>query len=457
MNREIIVNVTDETVQLWFSNHKSITFKEFSICGFVASTQGEGTHILFSSSIENEVMHSFDYNQLEASFKANYTTINEAIDYFNGLCSKTSSGAIQQYDDLLSFPATGESSTLYIDQSTGTIYEWDGSYNSVGGGGSGSVQTFPNAASFPVTGSEGVFYIALDTDLPYLWTGAIYQVIGATVDEVQSYASSAAFPGVGSVGVWYIAEDTDLVYIWDGALYKQIGVDIDEVQSYSELSAFPVTGELATIYIAEDTDNVYIWDGSSYSQINGGSGASQIDNTVTNADIGSSAEGDFNFGFNPATGELFYEDDSGDWRAVGITDSDTLSGLGINGDEYRISDLWKQRYIFDEEDRGTGGGWTIDEDSPAVQKVVMNTNPTITLGTFAAGKSASGRIVLVQGNGGSPANSRSLTVTGWHHAKDQDAIDISPDTGDDVETVYHWEYMFGKGYIYKQSVSQSPF
>ena len=47
---------------------------------------------------------------------------------------------IEQYINFATFPATGESNILYIDEATATAYYWDGAaYVSVSGGGGGTI------------------------------------------------------------------------------------------------------------------------------------------------------------------------------------------------------------------------------------------------------------------------------------------------------------------------------
>jgi len=89
------------------------------------------------------------------------------------------------YETTSSFPATGSTSVIYVDESTGRLYRWNGAAYSelgpLGGGGSGgsSFELYATESLFPSTGSDTVIYCETDSGRLFRWAGSAgYTEIG---------------------------------------------------------------------------------------------------------------------------------------------------------------------------------------------------------------------------------------------------------------------------------------
>ena len=79
----------------------------------------------------------------------------ENLTLFQQLNKNYIDSKISEYDDYTSFPETGESNTLYINKTTGSIYYWNGEYVNI----NESIVKKSTYLEFPTVGKENVIYI----------------------------------------------------------------------------------------------------------------------------------------------------------------------------------------------------------------------------------------------------------------------------------------------------------
>lgn len=134
-------------------------------------------------------------------------------------------GVVASYPNFASFPATGQQSVIYIDESTNQAYYWDGSsYQLLTSTG---VETYPNFASFPATGMANIIYVDLSVPESYVWDGSVY---------VSLDGGSVAW---GSI-IGTLSAQTDLQAALDAKFDDPTGTTSEYIRGDGSLATFPV-------------------------------------------------------------------------------------------------------------------------------------------------------------------------------------------------------------------------
>ena len=149
---------------IFSSSVKTLSFNVFNIIALYGSTSNK----IYSAGIDPSDTSSAYVNRL-------YDIYGFLIsDVIQGCCPGPTfvGGVVASYPNFASFPATGQQSVIYIDESTNQAYYWDGtSYQLLTSTG---VETYPNFASFPVTGMANIIYVDLSVPESYVWNGSVY-------------------------------------------------------------------------------------------------------------------------------------------------------------------------------------------------------------------------------------------------------------------------------------------
>ena len=134
-------------------------------------------------------------------------------------------GVVASYPNFASFPATGQQSVIYIDESTNQAYYWDGSsYQLLTSTG---VETYPNFASFPATGMANIIYVDLSVPESYVWDGSVY---------VSLDGGSVAW---GSI-IGTLSAQTDLQTALNAKFDDPTGTTSEYIRGDGSLATFPV-------------------------------------------------------------------------------------------------------------------------------------------------------------------------------------------------------------------------
>ena len=149
---------------IFSSSVKTLSFNVFNIIALYGSASNK----IYSAGIDPSDTSSAYVNRL-------YDIYGFLIsDVIQGCCPGPTfvGGVVASYPNFASFPATGQQSVIYIDESTNQAYYWDGtSYQLLTSTG---VETYPNFASFPVTGMANIIYVDLSVPESYVWNGSVY-------------------------------------------------------------------------------------------------------------------------------------------------------------------------------------------------------------------------------------------------------------------------------------------
>lgn len=127
--------------------------------------------------------------------------------------------------------------------------------------GLGGLKTFPTFGDFPMPGQDGFIYLDESSGISYYWDGTQYLPLASSTLTFQTFPTSADFPNPGIPGVLYMAEDTGNLYFWNGTNYVNTGGGL---KVYADVAAFPIPGEPTFLYYAQLEKTLWYWDGTQY-------------------------------------------------------------------------------------------------------------------------------------------------------------------------------------------------
>jgi hypothetical protein len=130
--------------------------------------------------------------------------------------------------------------------------------------GTGGLKIFNSITDFPNPGQDGFIYLDQSTGISYYWDGTQYLPLSQSTVPFQVFPTSADFPSPGIHGVLYMAEDTGNLYFWNGATYVNSGGGL---KVFPDVASFPQPGEPTFIYYAQLEKTLYFWDGIQYSPL----------------------------------------------------------------------------------------------------------------------------------------------------------------------------------------------
>jgi hypothetical protein len=203
---------------IFSSSVKTLSFNVFNIISLYGSTSNK----IFSAGIDPSDTSSAYVNRL-------YDIYGFLIsDVIQGCCPGPTfvGGVVAVYPNFASFPATGQQSVIYIDESTNQAYFWDGSsYQLLTSTG---VEQYATFALFPVTGSANVIYIDMSVPEPYVWDGAAY----------------VSLSGGGGTAVWggitgTLSAQTDLQAALNAKFDDPTGTTAEYIRGDGSLATFP--------------------------------------------------------------------------------------------------------------------------------------------------------------------------------------------------------------------------
>lgn len=200
-----------------FSNSvKTLSFNVFNIIALYGSASNK----IYSAGIDPSDTSEAYVNRL-------YDIYGFLIsDVIQGCCPGPTfvGGVVAVYPNFASFPATGQQSVIYIDESTNQAYFWDGSsYQLLTSTG---VETYPNFASFPATGMANIIYVDLSVPESYVWDGSVY---------VSLDGGSVAW---GSI-IGTLSAQTDLQTALNAKFDDPTGTTAEYIRGDGSLATFP--------------------------------------------------------------------------------------------------------------------------------------------------------------------------------------------------------------------------
>lgn len=110
---------------------------------------------------------------------------------------------------------------------------------------------YQNKGNFPKQGSAGVFYMDNSSGVIYQWDGTLLDYTIVSGGTITSYESKDAFPETGESGLVYLDNSTSETYNWGvdktSDHYKNIQKDIDSLSSQYNTSIQSLQNQLTTI------------------------------------------------------------------------------------------------------------------------------------------------------------------------------------------------------------------
>lgn len=127
--------------------------------------------------------------------------------------------------------------------------------------GGGGLKIFNSITDFPIPGDPDFIYLDQTTGISYYWDGTQYLPLAHAELSFQTFATAADFPNPGTPGVLYLAEDTGEIFFWNGTDYVSAGGGL---KVFADVAAFPVPGQPTFLYYAILEKSLYYWDGTQY-------------------------------------------------------------------------------------------------------------------------------------------------------------------------------------------------